>query len=98
MGPDATRAGPAPAPLPGGAFGGPDFAERLAERLAAAGAAPRQVARILRSWLRGRGLSAAADARDAAFGRRLRAELLELEAELAAAARIAERCPGTDGS
>jgi 23S rRNA (adenine2503-C2)-methyltransferase len=77
---------------------GADPAAALERRLAAAGASPRQARRILRDWIRGRGVGAAADSRDAPFGRRLRAELAELARELDSVARVVARQAGSDGS
>jgi len=74
------------------------FAEELDRRLAGAGASSRQRARVWRAWLSGASLGAAAEARDARFGRRLLAELERLEAELAAAARLVELSAGPDGA
>jgi len=73
-------------------------ASALRRRVSEAGATPKQAARVLRGWLRGRGMLADAEKRDAPFGRRLRAELVELERELADLARIVERVPGDDGA
>ena len=70
----------------------------IKERLAALGAKPAHVERILRAWLQGLALDAGPRTESNRLPKALQAALPELESELCALARVRSEHPGEDGT